>query len=244
MDKIAVVSDIHGNIEALEAVADDIKRRGIINVVNLGDNASGPLWPKETISFLMKQDWINISGNQDRTLSHGDPAAFGASDRYAYSVLTKDEINWLKGLPASFKMVNGIFLFHGSPDDDTVYLMETIAHGKIYLATPEEIEKRLNGVKYPLMLCGHTHFPRMVEINDNILIVNAGSVGLQAYYDDLPEYHVVENGSPHARYAIVEKVENRWQAEFVMVTYDYAKAIIQAKKNVRGDWVAGLKGFM
>ena len=51
--RIALVSDIHGNLAALEAVAADIRRRGVDRVANLGDNVSDPLWPQETAQYLM-----------------------------------------------------------------------------------------------------------------------------------------------------------------------------------------------
>jgi len=57
MKKIAVLSDIHGNIAALEEVAADIETRQVDRVFNLGDHISVPLYPKETLQFLMKQDW-------------------------------------------------------------------------------------------------------------------------------------------------------------------------------------------
>jgi len=55
MTSIALIADIHGNLPAIEAVAADIAARGISRVVNLGDHVSGPLWPRETIDFLMRQ---------------------------------------------------------------------------------------------------------------------------------------------------------------------------------------------
>jgi predicted phosphodiesterase len=65
---IAVVSDIHGNLAAIEAVAADIRRRGVDTVVNLGDSLSGPLLPRETAQFLMGQGWTHIAGNHERQL--------------------------------------------------------------------------------------------------------------------------------------------------------------------------------
>ena len=84
MKKIAIISDIHGNILALKAVVEDINRRNIDRVINLGDHISGPLWPKETIEYLMLQDWIQIKGNHDRQLLEQSPYEHGASDKYAY----------------------------------------------------------------------------------------------------------------------------------------------------------------
>jgi predicted phosphodiesterase len=64
--RIAVVSDIHGNLPALEAVVADIARRGVDAVVNLGDSLSGPLLPLETAQFLMAQSWTHLAGNHER----------------------------------------------------------------------------------------------------------------------------------------------------------------------------------
>lgn len=52
MSKIAIISDIHGNLLALEEVADDIQRRNVELIVNLGDHVSGPLWPMEAVDYL------------------------------------------------------------------------------------------------------------------------------------------------------------------------------------------------
>lgn len=60
--RIALLSDIHGNLAALEAVAADIELRGVDQVANLGDSLSGPLLPLETARFLMAQDWIHLAG--------------------------------------------------------------------------------------------------------------------------------------------------------------------------------------
>lgn len=67
--RIALVSDIHGNLAALEAVAADFKRRGVDAVANLGDSLSGPLLPLETAQFLMAQDWTHLAGNHERQRS-------------------------------------------------------------------------------------------------------------------------------------------------------------------------------
>jgi predicted phosphodiesterase len=92
MQKIALVSDIHGNIAALEKVVADIETRHVDRVFNLGDHVSGPLYPKETLEFLMKQDWVHIAGNHDRQLVQQNPAQYGASDRYAFGLLSKSEL--------------------------------------------------------------------------------------------------------------------------------------------------------
>jgi len=64
--RLAVLSDIHGNLPALEAVTRDFVRRGVDTVINLGDSLSGPLQPRETADFLLAQDWIHLAGNHER----------------------------------------------------------------------------------------------------------------------------------------------------------------------------------
>ena len=245
MQKIAILSDIHGNIPALEAVAADIRARQIDEVFNLGDHASGPLWPKETIQFLMKQDWLQIRGNHDRLLVDQNPQQHGLSDGYAFQKLDQPELDWLKALPASLEVGQDFLLVHGSPTGDTTYLLETVEHGRARLATRDEILTRLGGTKPRILLCGHTHISRLVELSENTMLINPGSVGLPAYSDVVPEFHVMESGSPHARYAILELINGKWQMEQVAIPYDYHKAAQQAHRNNRPEWeIALLTGFM
>ncbi len=136
-------------------------------------------------------------------------------------------------------------MFHGSPADDLSYLVERIENGRARLATQSEINERLDAVKSPIILCGHSHIPRIVEITAGQIIINPGSVGLPAYDDEEPEPHIMETGSPHARYAILENHFNNWTIELIAITYDHHKAADQALKNGRRDWEIGLKtGYM
>jgi putative phosphoesterase len=245
MRKIAIVSDIHGNILALEKVVADIETRQVDCVFNLGDHISGPLYPKETLQFLMKQDWVHILGNHDRQLISQNPQQHGLSDSYAFSFLNDSDLDWLRTLPASTMVDKQFFLFHGTPSSDTTYLLETVQHGRARLVTQAEIAQRLDGAMSQIMLCGHTHIPRVVGMAQDMLVVNPGSVGLPAYDDVTPEYHVMETGSQHARYAILEYKNCTWQAELITVSYDAQQAAQQARKNGRPDWEYALQtGFM
>ena len=244
MNRIAILSDIHGNFSALQAVVEDINTRAVDSVINLGDHCSGPLWPVETADFLMQQDWVQIRGNHERQLLEQDPAKHNATDRYTYERLHEGHMNWLRSLPASIELDDGMLAVHGAPGDDKCYLLETVANGRTHLSSAVEIREKLNGAKASLVLCGHTHYQRVIALEDT-LIVNPGSVGLQAYEDDAPEYHAIETGSPHARYALLEKKENNWQVELICVNYDFERAVQQAQKNNRPDWAGALKtGYM
>ena len=245
MQKIAVLSDIHGNILALEKVIDDIRTRGVDCVFNLGDHVSGPLWPKETIRLLMAQDWMHILGNHDRQLIAQTPGQHGFSDSYAFRQLNDAELDWLRSLPASIETPGEFLLIHGAPSSDTTCLLETVEHGGARLATQAEIVERLGETKSPIVLCGHSHIPRTVQMSEDTLIINPGSVGLPAYDDELPEYHVIETGSSHARYAILEYVNGGWHVEMVALPYEHQKAAAQAHGNGRIDWEIGIRtGFM
>jgi hypothetical protein len=79
-----------------------------------------------------------------------------------------------------------------------------------------------------------------MRLDDGRFIVNPGSVGLQAYEDDLPYPHRVETGSAHARYATLTRTSGRWHADFHLVEYDWNTAAAAAEANGRVDWVAPL----
>lgn len=242
--RIAVLSDVHGNVLALDAVVADLARRRVDQVINLGDHASGPLWPRETVAFLMEQRWLQIAGNCDHAIVHRPVAELGASDRFALERLTTRQREWLAALPPTARGAGDVLAVHGTPTHDDVALVETVEHGRGRLATPAEIAERLGAASAPVVLCGHTHVPRIARVG-SALVVNPGSVGLPAYDSDDPEPHVMESGSPDARYAILERFDRGWSVELIAVPYDHRAAAEQARRNDRLDWELGLDtGYM
>ncbi len=237
--RIAVLSDIHGNLPALLAVVADFRRRGVDQVVNLGDSLSGPLLPKETAQYLMAQDWVHLAGNHERQILNLN-AHSGASDRYAHSQLSDVEFAWMASLPSVRPLNDEVLLCHGTPTSDCSYLLQTADRS----ATAAEIEARLGEVSTSLVLCGHTHVPRSVR-SRGTLIVNPGSVGQPAFDDDHPTPHAVETGSPDARYAIVEKHHGVWLASLITVPYAHQDMAALARLRQRPDWErALLTGYM
>ena len=102
------------------------------------------------------------------------------------------QAEWLRDLPLSLLLEGDVRLSHGTPDNDQAYCLETVLPGfgesgspGVRPATPEEVQSRLGAVRHSLVLCGHTHVPRMAQ-REGTLIVNPGSVGLQAYDDPHP----------------------------------------------------------
>ncbi|MFT3913861.1 MAG: metallophosphoesterase family protein [Anaeromyxobacteraceae bacterium] len=237
--RLALVSDIHGNLPALEAVEADLAGRAVDAVLNLGDSLSGPLLPLETARHLMATGWLHLAGNHERQLL-GDPARMGLSDAHARARLGDAELAWIAGLPPRAAYAPGVHLCHGTPASDLVYLLETVERTGLRAATAAEVEARLGDVDAALVACGHSHVPRAVRARRGALVVNPGSVGLPAYDDGNPHPHVVETGSPDARYAIVETVAGGWRAELVSVPYDHAAMAALARERGREDWARAL----
>ena len=251
----AVVSDIHGNLPALDAVVAEIAAADVQAVVNLGDIVSGPLWPAETADRLMALGWPTIAGNHERQLLaglSGTTASLGASDAHAAARLSAAHRDWLAALPATCWLAPDLFCCHGTPDDDLRYLLETVTpdlgqHGSTGLraANAGEIAERLATsavalAPATLLLCGHSHVPRLVQQGD-WLLVNPGSVGLQAFDDDHPHAHRAETGNPLARWALVERADRGWRLQLRATPYDVEAAARQAELNGRGDWADALR---
>lgn len=233
--RIAIVSDIHGNLPALEAVVADFLRRGVDAVVNLGDSLSGPLLPLETAQFLMAQDWTHLAGNHERQiLDTSVPQS--ASDRYARDCLTPVEIDWLRSLAPRADYPDDVLLCHGTPDSDLHYLMETVEPEMFRLASAAELEQRLGDTAAALIVCGHSHLPRSLRTVRGQLVVNPGSVGVPGYNARSPYPHVVQNGSPDARYAIVERRDGCWRSSLHAVPYDFRPMAALAAQRGRAEW--------
>lgn len=236
--KLAVVSDIHGNLPALQAVVADAG--AVDGWLNLGDIVSGPLWPEETAQWLIERGWPTIAGNHERQLLNHTRERMSLTDRYAAQRLSANSLAWLAALPAAMAPLPGLRCVHGTPSSDLQYLLETVTPGGLRAATDEEVAQRLDGLQTELLLCGHSHVPRDRRI-DAMRIVNPGSVGLPAYDDIHPHPHVVETGSPHARYALVERLAEAWAVNLRAVAYDWGAAAAQAEANSRGDWADALR---
>lgn len=239
--RIAFVTDIHGNLAALEAVVHDIERRGVARVVNLGDSLSGPLMPRETARALMARDWFHLAGNHERQILSSGPEGRGASDSYARSTLTAPEREWIASLEPMARIDDDVYACHGSPRSDLEHLLETIDPSGMRAATRDEVGVRCAGVDAGLIVCGHSHIPRVLRLAAGPLVVNPGSVGLQAYDDDDPYPCRVENHSPDARYAIAEQVDGRWIATLIAVPYDAEPMARLAQQRGRAAWAFALR---
>ena len=108
------------------------------------------------------------------------------------------------------------------------------------LAALEQIEATAAGIAQPLILCAHSHLARAVQLRDGRLIVNPGSVGSPGYRDTHPFPHVIEAGTPHARYAILELASDEWRVTFRHVSYDHQAMAALARHNGQPELASAL----
>jgi predicted phosphodiesterase len=189
----------------------------------------------------MGEKYLHIRGNHDRQLLDRPVDEMGASDGAAYAQLDSRHKVWLRSLPPTLDIEGDILLCHGSPGDDLQYLLEEVLEQGVILAGVEKITERLGGVHRKLVLCGHSHIPRIVSLSHGVQIVNPGSVGLQAFDDTRPWKHYMETGSPHARYAVIDREKDGWRVNLLAVEYDWSAASEDARKGNRPDWAHALE---
>lgn len=239
--RFAAIADIHGNSAALEAVLSDIARRGIEEIVNLGDSLSGPLDPAGTAERLIALGLPTVAGNHDRALIERPPEAQGLWEQWTYPHLAAAHLDWLRALPA-VKSWRGALLCHGTPaSDEENWLHDRDGRGGLRERRCAEVVARAAERPERLLLCAHTHMPRMVRLPDGRACVNPGAVGCPAYSDPRPPVPTIaETGAPDARYAICEEVAGCWHAALVSVPYDAAEMIDRARENAAEDWARAL----
>jgi predicted phosphodiesterase len=239
--KIAVLSDIHSNIFALEAVLEHAAASEVERYINLGDILYGPIAPRATYERLQALEAVTIRGNQDRQIYEAKAPEIAANNNLQFILqdLPQEALSWMQNLPFDQLYNDDIALCHGSPSSDLYYLLEDVSSGVPLVRQADEIQAQI-GEQPEILLCGHTHIPRLVEVQGT-KIINPGSVGLPAYRDEEPCLHAMENFSPHARYAILEKNHNNYSVNFIAVEYDYEAAAQAAEKRQAHNWAYALR---
>ena len=189
--RYAVVSDIHSNLPALEAVLDDAQKIGFDALVCLGDIVGYGPNPNECIELLQQFPHTIIAGNHDwGAIGKADLLIFNRDARLALNwtqgELTPEHREFLSSLPTTLPLNEDVLLSHGSPRKPVwEYLVESTA-----------AQDNFKDFDFELALVGHTHLPRIFELNSaekvqlkvpevqsrlslegHRLIVNPGSVG-------------------------------------------------------------------
>lgn len=184
--KIAIISDIHGNMDALEAVMEDIKQENCEKVFVLGDYAMGGPEPSLVVDWFFKKQFDSnykmIQGNTDFMIANFDDNLYQALKSKApimaealkedVSILNSIQKDFLKTLPIQLEVKCEnvkILLVHGSPRKNNEDISPDLSI--------EEVEKMLEGVDADVILCGHTHLPCGYQTSNKKTVVNVGSVG-------------------------------------------------------------------
>lgn len=233
--RIAVISDIHGNLLALEAVLADIRARGADLIVNCGDLCTSPLWPRECLELLETWKFPTVRGNHDRWIAELPVGKMSPALTYTHAALSAAERASLGALPLTLNPVEGVLMCHGTPADDYTFLLEDRDDGRLICSRPADVAARLQGVTADLVLCGHSHHAHMIWAPPGILVVNPGSVGCPIFADNPTAIHN-DARAPHARYAIVTRRAGAWSAEFMAIAYDWHAAAARARQNGREEW--------
>jgi putative phosphoesterase len=237
--RLAVISDIHGNLLALEAVLADIARRGVDQIINCGDLCTSPLWPRETFQLLEARGIPSVRGNHDRWMATLPIERMSPALLYTRAALSETQHSALGALPPTRMMADDVLVCHGTPTDDYMFLLEDKLDGRLALARPRDIAERLGPTTASLVLCGHSHHPHMVQLPGGPLVVNPGSVGCPLFADN-PAAVNNDARAPHAMYAILTKAKGRWSTEFIALDYDWDAA---ANKAATGGFPAWARAY-
>ena len=230
--KVAVISDIHGNMQALNAVLEDIKQQKCEKIFCLGDLAMAGPEPVKTLELIKtlydNGDLEIIQGNTDEMIGNFTPE-IGEKVKAAFPVLGNAIINdaqiipnhlkeFLKNLPKQKELeIDGVktLLVHGSPRKNDENIMSDLPI--------EKIEEMLEGTNADVIFCGHTHIPCGYQTTKKQTVVNDGSIGRPF------------TPNPQACYAIVEFNKGSFDVLHKFIDYDNKKASeILAKRDFIG----------
>lgn len=209
---IAVISDVHANLPALEAVLADAEKRGVAVVLNAGDMIGYGPFPDEVVSLIRSRHILSVIGNYDLSViskkwKTGKPRSREkqVAMRWAYHNLSQENRVWLKSLSREIRLsVRGMILLvtHGSPDSITEYLDD---------GTPEtrllEIASDLGA---RVVVSGHSHRAAAREAG-GVWFVNPGSVGRS------------EDGDPRACYALI--TVDPFSLTHIRIPYDVERTV-------------------
>jgi len=221
--RIAVISDVHGNIFALESVLEDIKGRNVDEIVCTGDLVGYGPFPNEVIARIKEEGIKTIQGNYDDAIGNKRIACgcdykteraqkIGMSSiNYTAMETSEENKDFLANLPFSLtlELEDQTALFvHGSPRKINEYLYED----------SQEVKEVAQELTEDILVCGHTHLPYHKIINDKHMM-NVGSIGKP------------KHGNPNAIYTIIEVVDSKVKTEFIEVIYPVDKLTAALKKT-------------
>ena len=241
MERIAILSDVHGNITALESVISDIEKRGISKIYCLGDSVIKCANPDKVIDLLRKKCEVMLLGNCDEVICRPDIeyGRFWSRDK-----IGDERANYIYNLPISYEFyMSGhlVRLFHASPislehvfnpmhpNSDSLYFNKIITNPNDLFKNTKFIEKTENDPIPDVVGFGHLHTPNLYRFS-NKTIFNVGSVGIPVEMANEGEETATSKFSTMSSYMILEGELNSKELStisftLVRVPYDIEKEI-------------------
>lgn len=236
--RIAIISDIHGNLEALKTTLEDIKKRNVDKIICLGDIVSKGVHLKECIKLVRENCDIILQGNTDEHFSkeHPDLSIYPDYEqtriKWHNSILTDEDREFLQSLPYSYEFyMSGslVRLFHATPyeNNKAVLVLDSIPK-KYEMFLPSE--KTISQEVADVVIYGHIHHPFLDKLYNKTLI-NIGSVGnsFDAIRNENKDSNVLE--TTRSNYLIIEgeldskEYTSDISFQFVRVPYDIKKEL-------------------
>lgn len=218
--RAAIISDVHGNAFALEAVLREVAQAAPDVIINLGDQLEGPANPAQAAQMQAELGAIEVRGNNEEKLWAGGRR----------TPLSVEIGNWLTAqvpLPLLERLAQlpltaragEIFCCHGTPHSAWESLLWAWDEGGFYRSRgPHELRALVEPLEAEVVVCGHTHRAGATRVADT-LVVNCGAVTDQV------------DGDPRARWTLLEKRGGHWATEFRATPYDVTAAITWAQQH-------------
>lgn len=254
--KIAVISDIHGNLEALKETIKDIEKRKVDKIICLGDIVGKGAHPNECVEIIKKHCDVVIKGNCDRHFtSEHNIQTMNEIERtrieWNQKVLTNETKEYLSKLPYCYETyISGslVRMFHATPDkDNKAVVNQDSIKTKYEMFLPSE--KTISQKEADVVVYGHIHHQYM-DVLYNKTLINVGSVGDAFNTIRNPQKDSNVQETIRANYLIIEGEEGITQYgreisfNFIKVCYDVDKEL-ENKNNIEiEDYTHELKNGM
>jgi predicted phosphodiesterase len=209
---VAIISDSHGNLTALDAVLEDLDRRGPYDEVLMGgDLAWGGPFPVECVERIRERGYRAVRGNTDQMIADAADGGDDPQARWTIEHLGQDNVAYLQGLPMRVDVDTGdpastLALVHATPWS----IYDTVRPGD----TDDRFGEMLSSAGVPVLAYGHIHLQHQRAV-DGGLVVAVGAIGLPF------------DGDQRAMYAVLELRDGTWSVDFRRVAYDVDRAVQQ-----------------
>lgn len=246
--KIAIISDIHGNFEALKATLKDMKKRKVDKIICLGDIIAKGVHPKECIKLIKQKCEIVLQGNCDAhfAMEYKNNHEINEQEqkriKWNQSLINKKEREYLLNLPISYEFyMSGslVRLFHATPTTNSKAILNVDSiETKYQMFLPSEKTQSQNIAD--IVIYGHIHYPYMDKLY-NKTIINVGSVGnsFDAIRNKNKDSNVLE--TTKSNYLIIEgeygskEYSSDISFQFIKVPYDIDKELEDEKLNIERE---------